>query len=397
MSDCAVLRGDSRIRIRVPGLAALVVPVALALAGGLFALTPRPAAALPLYATRQGLPCSGCHFDPQGGGPRNEFGFNYEKNRHDLAPDVGKWADLILANKLADVLYVGTNFRTQYMAIHDIGAPAKDDLSTTFPMEGAFYVTLAPHSNLTLVYNRDLHDSRDAFALVHDLPAGLYFKVGQFRVPFGLRMDDHTSAMRAGFRDALAGSFGTSGFLPYDPRTVEGGLEMGFTPATGWLASAAITNGGPAFANQSQALAGKVAYFGSRFIAGVSGYHNDATSTQEHDQRGSLYAGLNVTPRLQLVGEAGIGRTTDLVNGERDLRGMFAEADVRLARGWLVRGKYDFIDLDHRVAGLASERYTLESAVTPVPFADILVSLRRIVNENAADENQLLLQWHVYY
>jgi len=144
-------------------------------------------------------------------------------------------------------------------------------------------------------------------------------------------------------------------------------------------------------------VASKVSYFGSRFIAGLSGYHNDVTSTQEHDQRGSLYAGLNVGPSLQLLGEAGIGRTTDLVNGERDLRGMFAEADVRLARGLLVRGKYDFIDLDHRVAGLASERYTLETAITPVPFADILVSARRIRNENAPDENQLLLQWHVYY
>ena len=66
--------------------------------------------------------------------------------------------------------------------------------------------------------------------MVHDLPGGLYLRAGQFRVPFGLRMDDHTGAMRAGFRDALAGSFGTSGFLPYDPRNVEAGLEVGATP-----------------------------------------------------------------------------------------------------------------------------------------------------------------------
>jgi hypothetical protein len=32
-------------------------------------------------------------------------------------------------------------------------------------------------------------------------------------------------------------------------------------------------------------------------------------------------------------------------------------------------------------------RHLLETAITPVPFADILVSARRIVNENAADEN----------
>ena len=42
--------------------------------------------ALPLYATRQGFACSTCHFDPQGGGPRNDFGFQFEKNRHALTP-----------------------------------------------------------------------------------------------------------------------------------------------------------------------------------------------------------------------------------------------------------------------------------------------------------------------
>jgi len=389
MSFCAVRRGDSR------AVVLLLSAVALAAVG--LALAARPAAALPLYATRQGLPCSGCHFDPQGGGPRNDFGFNYEKNRHELAPDVGKWADLVLANKLGDFLYVGTNFRTQYMRIHDIGTSSKLDVSTTFPMQGDLYFTLVPHSNLTLVYGRDLHDTRDAWGMIHDLPGGLYFRAGQFRVPFGLRIDDHTGAMRAGFRDALAGSFGTSGFLPYDPRIPEGGLEIGFTPHPGWLASAAITNGGAAFANQAQALSAKLSYFGPRFIAGLSGYHNYSTSTAITDKRASLYAGLNLGARLQLLSEVGLGTSDDTTFGRRDLRGSYAEADWRLARGVLLRGKYDFIDLDHRVAGLAQERWTVESTFTPVPFADILVSLRRIRPEDAPDENQLLVQWHVYY
>src|SRR5262249_31353422 len=152
-----------------------------------------------------------------------------------------------------------------------------------------------------------------------------------FRVPFGLRIDDHTGAMRAGFRDALAGSFGTSGFLPYDPRTVEGGLEVGFTPHPGFLLSAALTNGGAAFQNQAQAGSAKLAYFGSRGIAGVSGYHNFSTSTGVTDKRGSLYAGLLVTPRVQLLGEVGLGVTDSADGGRRDLRGSFAEADVRLS------------------------------------------------------------------
>jgi hypothetical protein len=368
----------------------------IALAFPLVALVPQRGEALPLYAARQGFPCSTCHFDPQGGGPRNEFGFLYEKNRHALTPDVGKWADLVLANKLGDALYFGTNMRQQYTYVAEVGAP-DPAVSTFFPMQGALYATFAPHPNLMLNYAHDLRQTRDAWGMIHGLPMGLYFRAGQFRVPFGLRIDDHTGGMRAGFREATAGSFGTSGFLPYDPRDVEGGLEVGFTPAPGWLTSAAITNGGPAFANRAQALSGKVAYFTGRYIGGFSVYHNVASSTKRRDLRGSFYGGLNVAEPIQLLAEVGLGRVDDGAGTLEDPRGLYLEADVRLARAWLVRAKYDFIDLDHRVAGRAQERYTLETDFTPVPFADLKLSLRRVVPEDAPDENQLLLQWHFYY
>ena len=355
------------------------------------------ASALPLYATRQGQACATCHFDPQGGGARNDFGFQFEKNRHSMLPDTtAKWADLVLANKLGDALYFGTNMRMQYTLVKE-DASSDPAVSTFFPMQGALYATFAPHPMLTFTFNHDLRQTRDAWGMIHDLPMGLYFKAGQFRVPFGLRIDDHTGAMRAGFRDASVGSFGTSGFLPYDPRDVEGGLEVGITPTFGLLASAAITNGGAAFVNHAQALSGKVSYFGSRFIGGISGYHNYMSSTGRSEMRGSLYGGLTVLPDLQLLAEAGIGRGDDGAGTLTDPKGLYAEADYRVSRAWLVRAKYDFIDLDHRVAGNAQERYTLETDYTPVPFADLKLSLRRVVPEDAPDENQLLLQWHFYY
>jgi len=353
--------------------------------------------ALPLYATRQGQACATCHFDPQGGGPRNDFGFQFEKNRHMMTPDTtAKWADLVLANKIGDALYFGTNMRQQYTLVKEDGSSSAA-VSTFFPMQGALYATFAPHPNLTITLNHDLRQVRDAWGMIHDLPLGLYIKAGQFRVPFGLRIDDHTGAMRAGFREASVGSFGTSGFLPYDPRDVEGGLEVGLTPTFGLLASAAITNGGAAFVNHAQALSGKVSYFGSRFLGGISGYHNYTSSTGRSETRGSLYGGLTVLPDLQLLAEAGIGRGDDGAGTLTDPKGLYAEADYRIGRAWLVRAKYDFIDLDHRVAGRAQERYTVETDYTPVPFADLKLSLRRVVPEDAPDENQLLLQWHFYY
>ena len=376
---------------------ALVLALAALSGAGPAALAPRDASALPLYASRQGLPCVACHFDPQGGGARRELGFMYAKNRHDLAPEE-RWADIQISNKIGDALYFGTNLRQQYIYAQQLGT-GETGVSTFFPMQGAFYAVFAPLPQLTAQYNRDLRQSRDAWVMVHDLPAGLFVRAGQFRVPFGLRMDDHTGAMRAGFRDALAGSFGTSGFLPYDPREVEGGIEVGANPFSFINATTtlALTNGGEAFAQEAQALTAKVAITKGLYIGGLSGYHNYRSTTGASDWRASYYGGFTPTPPLTLLAEFGLGESETGAGAIRRTRGFFVEADYRLDRTMLFRGKYDYIDLDYRTDGLASERFTLESDLTFLPFVDMKLSYRRIVPEDAPDENQGLVQWHFYY
>jgi hypothetical protein len=266
-------------------------------------------------------------------------------------------------------------------------------------MQGALYAVFAPLPQLTLQYNRDLRQSRDAWVMVHDLPAGLYLRAGQFRVPFGLRMDDHTGAMRAGFRDALAGSFGTSGFLPYDPREVEGGIEAGVSPFAemNLTFTTSLTNGGAAFAQEAQAVTAKATFVSSNYIGMLSGYHNYRSATGASDWRASYGGGWTPFAPLTLLGEIGLGESEDGLGVRRRTRGFFAEADYRFNRTVLVRGKYDYIDLDYHVDGLASERFTLESDLTFLPFVDMKLSYRRAVFENEADENQGLVQWHFYY
>jgi len=368
----------------------LVLPLALAFAAG-------PVAGLPLYAARQGLPCVACHFDPQGGGARREIGFLYERNRHDMAPEE-RWSDILLSNKVGDALYFGTNLRQQYTYVSELGS-GETGVSTFFPMQGALYAVFAPFSKVTAQYNHDIRQTRDAWLMVHDLAGGLYVKAGQFRVPFGLRMDDHTGSMRAGFRDALAGSFGTSGFLPYDPRNVEGGVEVGATPFAAFPVqfTAAITNGGEAFQQEAQAVTARAQYVSGKVLAGASGYHNYRSNTRDSDWRTSAWAGYAVLPQLVLLGEAGVGESESDGGTVRKPRGFFVEADWRFSRTVLARGKYDYIDHDPDTPGLAQERFTVESDLTFLPFVDLKASYRRVVPEDAPDENQALLQWHFYY
>jgi hypothetical protein len=205
--------------------------------------------------------------------------------------------------------------------------------------------------------------------------------------------------MRAGFRESIAGSFGTSGFLPYDPRGVEGGLEVGVPGimSSNFSAVASISNGGGAFENKAQALTGKVTFDGSLVHAGVSAYDNYRSTSRTRDTRYAAYGTVRVGENATLIGEAGVGRARDSGGGTTWPRGLYAEANYRVNRAILLRGKYDYVDLNHDLPGFASERFTAETDLTLVPFMDVKLSLRRIVPEDAPDENQVLVQWHAYY
>src|SRR5258705_13926590 len=79
-----------------------------------------------------------------------------------------------------------------------------------FNMESALHIVFQPHPRLTLVYTNDAFSATqsftlarpgEAFGLIGGFPFDGYLRAGRFRVPFGLRMDDHTVATRAGYLD----------------------------------------------------------------------------------------------------------------------------------------------------------------------------------------------------
>src|SRR5689334_6092499 len=128
------------------------IPVALVAVSLFLLLSPRGGRTLPLYAARTVLMCQSCHFDPNGGGPRNEFGFAFARNRHSLTPEdsTSAFHDLALVNRVGDAmpLYVGVNqrfmlFTNQYKS--------EDSLARLgfFNMENAVHLTFQPHPRLT--------------------------------------------------------------------------------------------------------------------------------------------------------------------------------------------------------------------------------------------------------
>jgi hypothetical protein len=407
-----------RLPLRVlPALALLAALAPLFLA--------RRAETLPLYAARQGLMCQSCHFDPNGGGPRNDFGFAFARNRHSLEADTsGSWKDLDLTNRVSDrlPLYVGLNQRFMLLANTTTRTDSLDRLGF-FNMENALYLVFQPHARLTLVYSRDgfneFSTTQDAFGLIGGFPSGGYLKAGRFRTPFGLRMDDHTVATRNGFLDFQTGQ----SFLPYDPRHPDMGIEVG-AERGGVFGRAAFTNGASSldgvepFAEAFTFKLGHNAAWGQGAVSFYDDYLKNGYGPFKRATRWDAYALTHRGP-LALVGELGAGTDEGALGGKRNLLATFAEADYALSRGVNLRFRYDLFQGDRdgtpfpRPDGstvsrrdLATfQRYGLEGEFVPVPFAELRWALRLIDPRAAEDafgvrlpsERQAYLQFHFSY
>ncbi|HVP14791.1 MAG TPA: hypothetical protein VMS88_04565 [Terriglobales bacterium] len=394
----------------------------LAVACVLYAVVVAPRArGLPLYAGRTGLMCASCHFDPNGGGPRNEFGFAFAKNRHALAPDTGgAWKDLDLTNRVGDRMpvYLGLNQRFMLLTTRGITSRNIDDFAF-FNMENGLHVAFQPHRRLTLVYTLDAFSnlsgvaagsggpfrSKEAFGMIGGFPGDAYIKVGRIRTPFGLRMDDHTVATRNAFIDASGGP----AFMPYDVRESDMGFELGADKG-GFFGRAAFTNGHAAeFGSDpyAEAKTVKLGYNHPWFQSAVSLYDDFDKFGSDPFQRTTRWGAYGLTHWRDVVvlGEwaAGTDRA-DLDGGTHNLLAWYAEADYAPRRWVNVRARYDYLVAD-RSSDLALReestyrRYALEGELLPVPFAELRWTLRYIDPRasSVADDRQAYLQMHFSY
>lgn len=348
----------------------------------LLGLASPPAAAVPLYASREGDVCQTCHVDPNGGGIRNEFGFSYEKNRHSTEPEE-RWASLTVKPKLNDWITIGVDFRMLYDAIHENGSVDILSSSTFFPMEGQVNLAVTPHEHLTLVASHGLvvdepgfptgYVAREIYGMIEGLPGDAYAQVGRFRLPFGLRQDDHTSFTRDG------------SVLVYDSQKASAGLEIGRIGARSFV-QAAVVNDDEPFASNRETVAAKIGWADRSFQAGVSGLHR-----YESDNLWSLY-GSATRGRWTLLGEYVGGTVHQLTLSNREA--FFAELDCSLRRGVNLRGKFDYADGYRNVPGFLKRRYTGDVDWTPVPFVQARLTYHYLEAEGSRPSHEYAAQMY---
>jgi hypothetical protein len=399
-------------------------PAALAVAALLTALSPRGARGVPQYAARTGLMCQSCHFDPNGGGPRNEFGFAFAAHRHALEPEPqgSPFADLTLTNRVSDTfpLYVGINQRFMLLANTQTKTDSLDRLGF-FNMENSVHLAFQPHPRLTLVYSFDAFSTgpsnvtrnKEGFGMIGGFPLNGYIKAGRFRTPFGLRLDDHTVATRNGFLD-----FGDqSSVLPYDPRFPDMGVEVG-ADRNGFFGRLAYTNGdadvfGGGFAGAKTL---KLGYNHPRAQVAASFYDDYRKETFNPVQRATRWGayGLTHAGPFSALGEVVAGTdegqppTPDVVSGpKRNLLAWFGELDYTPVRWFNGRLRYDKLITDRSSDpalrdAATHQRYAVEAEYVPVPFAELRWALRWIDHQDEAaygfkNETQSYLQLHLSY
>jgi hypothetical protein len=397
----------------------------LALALAVVALVRARGETVPLYAARTGNQCQTCHFDPNGGGPRNEFGFAFAKARHSLEPETDStsaWGSLDLTNRIGEKMpvYIGVNQRFMMLANNAPSTttpnPSGIDRLGFMNMENGIHLAFQPHPRITLSYTLDvlgfsssnLERTKDAYGMFTGLPMNGYIRAGRFRTPFGLRMDDHTVATRNSFLD-----FSTQeSFLPYDSRSPDEGVEVGADHGP-FFGRAAFTNGP---LDQADVLGGTSVYAETKTIKlGMNDSHyqgavsfydafNQESSASQFKRatRWGYYA-MSHTGPLAFIGEIAAG-TDEQFGGlpKRNSLAYYAELDYAPKRWVNVRGRYDRLELGRSSDANKHQRYSLEAEVVPVPFAELRFALRQIdhLDETAfgfKDETQGFVQFHFSY
>ena len=313
---------------------------------------PNSAHARPEFATELDKDCNFCHIDPAGGGPRNRIGEIFEENYFEFPEDFDMEAVMEEAKEIVKQLTTSLDLQTAFIKTTHVddeentlascnSCHSSVDRFLLMQAEVTFNAQASEHVRLTLSNNAGT--TLNAFATVDAIPKHLYVKVGQFRLPFGIKQKDHNILVREGYG------------IGSNKRDV--GVELGGT-AGNFFYNGAFFNGGNAAAN------GMLATVGSSLgpvRAGVSGIVEQTTAAWQRHIGVFLtaaYAGLSVEGEFNFgnVGEVGSFAPDDV-----DSKGYYVGAKYRIHPRFTLGGRYGLFDSDRSVKGDAARRVTLNA------------------------------------
>ena len=318
--------------------------------------------ARPEFAAMEDKECSFCHLDPAGGGPRNAIGQVYEDNYFEFPEDFDPETIMAEAEEVRQRLTTAVDIRTAYIKTAHVDLEGRERASCTschsavdsfLLMQGELTVNAQASDKLRLTLSNNMGSPLNMFATVDAIPKHLYVKVGQFRIPFGLKQRDHNILVRQGYnlgshkRDVGVEVGGTYGKLFYNAAVVNGNRSAGQAADSnqhkGWVATAGSTLG---------SVRGGVTFLLDRdrdldreMIAG-------AFLT-------AVYKNLTLEGEFNFGGSFGDDESIGFSNDDITSKGYYFGAKYRVMPELMLSGRYGLFDGDRTLKGDGSQRVTL--------------------------------------
>ncbi len=307
------------------------------------------AEARPEFAAELDKDCTFCHIDPAGGGPRNRIGEIFEENYfefpEDFDPDAVSEEVKDAVKQLTTSLELQTAFINTMHSDTSEGTVANCNSCHTsvdrfLLMQAEATFNAQASERIRLTFSNNLGTTLNAFATVDAIPKHLYFKVGQFRLPYGIKQKDHNILVREGYN------------LGSNKRDV--GIELGGNAGRVFY-NAAFFNTDNA---KAQGLLGTVGGQLGAVRAGVSCIYEKPGEDWERLISTFITASYS---GLSIEGEYNVKDTqssTSFALDEVDSKGYYVGAKYRIIPQLTVAGRYGLYDPDRTVLGDASRRIT---------------------------------------
>ena len=318
--------------------------------------------ARPEFAAMEDKECIFCHLDPAGGGPRNAIGQVYEDNYFEFPEDFDPEAIMAEAEEVRQRLTTAVNIRTAYIKTVHVNleegkrascSSCHSSVDSFLLMQGELTVNAQASDKLRLTVSNNMGTPLNMFATVDAIPKHLYVKVGQFRIPFGLKQRDHNILVHQGYnlgshqRDVGVEIGGTYGKLFYNAAVVNGNRTAGQSADSNQHKGVAATTGstlGP--------VRGGVSFLVDR----------DRDLDREMTAGAFLTAALK---NLTLEGEFNVGgsygddESIGFSDDDITSKGYYFGAKYRVMPDLMLSGRYGLFDPDRAVKGDGSQRVTL--------------------------------------
>jgi hypothetical protein len=247
-----------------------------------------PAAAEPYLAVRQGLPCSGCHVNPTGGGLRSAAGNAFAQN--ELAARRIDTGETQWLGEVGRFVALGGDFRYSATYTDFPDAPSEDLAFAVDELRAYLDIRVIP-DRLSVYFDQrlapDTSSNLEAYARLRLGSSNRYWiKAGRMFLPFGLRLEDDTSFVRR-----------YSGINFFTP---DNGIELGLEEGS-WNAQLAVSNGtaGSEATGSGKQWSLRAEHVRAGWRAGASVNFNDAGDVERH--MAALHAGLRTGPVVWLA------------------------------------------------------------------------------------------------